>query len=236
VDLAKEPVQKLPTKWNRGSFVNMRVVGPPLSIQEFTTLLQELMQSSITYKDVQIVKQKNVLAYVQDREAFATKIATDPSLATFFKTHIVPERKLKKDSDVIDVLFAGDVRMRQQKVLHLFSLHSNEFRQSDFDWEAISRLFDISILMIRSRADYTQKRGDDAARRGDDNDRLVSTVTFAPLENYKNKPIIFIYKCNLAQDAYSEYKIIMYSNLLLIPSISQLPIDVQNFVEKVMST
>ena len=90
--------------------------------------------------------------------------------------------------------------------------------------------------MIRSRADYTQKRGDDAARRGDDNDRLVSTVTFAPLENYKNKPIIFIYKCNLAQDAYSEYKIIMYSNLLLIPSISQLPIDVQNFVEKVMST
>jgi hypothetical protein len=240
VHLVQEPVMKLPTKWNRGSFVNMRVVGPPLSLPNFIKWLQEERHLRISHKDVQIVKEKNIIAYLQDRAAFTTKLATDPSLATFFKTHLLPDRKLKKDSEIIELLFGaiGDDRItRQQKVQNMFALHSNEFKQSDFDWEAISRLFDMSVFMIRSRADYAQKRGDAAAtaavKRGDDNDRLVSTTIFSSRENYKNKPIICIYKCNLAQDAYSEYKIISYSDSLLIPSISHLPVDIQKFIEKV---
>lgn len=227
VDLNKG--QELPSKWRRKSFIDMRVFGDTsVEMTSFVSWLAQVVHNPISYRDVDTARRNNILAHANDLELFKSKL-NDPSLATFMKNYVDRSTKLKSIEDVLHMM--GDsIQKMKTMVLEVLRNHGSHLAPCDYDWEAVSRLFDINIFMIRSRAEYRKKTDD--VKRGDDNDRIVTSTLFGR-PKLKNKMILFIYKDNSVAAVRSSYKLIGDKDGRVLFDVDRLPADIQKLLNDV---
>lgn len=214
---------QLPSKWRNKAFSTSRVINKAINIANMVKWLSEMTLIPLTYGEVEYSRRRHIVDLTRD-ERELKMLMGDASVATFFKDYAKTGSKLKNVDDVIQLISAKKVN-----VWEIVNTHRNELQVCDRDWKIISLLLDITVLMIRSRV---KERGAvEGAKRGDNADLLTSSSLY-PAKEWKNRPVILIYKDTPATAKYSTYKAIVDAKgVVFHPLGAKLPTKVRDTIE-----
>lgn len=225
-------VTQLPTKWRTESFAKFKILKTKYSKDTFSKLTEWLSAHTsvpVTWKDVQYIAERQLINQLSSSGEPRKTLLKDNSILHFLKTRLNPSLNLKNAAEITEAL-GSDPRRTLTRV---FAAHASELWPSDDYLAVMAKLLDMTILLI-GRAAYsskTQERG-----RGNDSDRIVSSTIFTgSSDNWKDRPIIFLYKESASADpSHTIYRAVLDNyDTFYNPTYHHLDNDVQKLVNAV---
>ena len=211
--------EQLPSKWRNKAFSTSRVIDKAIVIADIVAWLSTMTSIPLTYGEVEYSRRRHIKDLTKDERELKLLMG-DASVATFFKDY----SKLKSVDEVIRLVMSGKVDVRE-----MLDTHRRALQVCDIDWQVISLLLDITVLMIRSRV--KERGAGEGAKRGDNADLLTSSSLYAAKE-WKTRPVILIYKDTPATAKHSTYKAIVDAKgTFFHPMGATLPKKLQETIE-----
>lgn len=225
---------QLPSKWRRGSFTECKILeGADYNIdsfKQFVSWLSNKIMVPVQYVDIDLARRKDMLNRMMNPSEQSNLLA-DPSIAVNMFAKLITGKLMKNEKELLAAFNKPDLNaMQRKRMLSDFFLgHGHHIWPGDIDLNIMSRLMDISILNIHSRLEY--RKGKDNAKRGNDNDRLVSSSFMRGSAKWESRPIIILFKMATATALHNTYRPVVLKNGTFVnESLQKLPVDIQNFL------
>ena len=226
---------QLPSKWRRGSFTYFKVVGNEYtddSIKQLVKWLSDKTLIPISYQEIDVARRKEAVKRMLTKSDDIQKsVVGDASMFNIMRTGMYPNRAPFKNAvELLAVFNAESSQNRQAVITTFFQTHGDIIWPCDMDLVVLAHFLDISIFSIHSRSTYKSKK--EAAKRGDDADRMATSSLMVGSKDWQSRPIIMLYMIKELTSSHASYHAVVdKSGKFYFDSINDLPEDIRNLIE-----
>ena len=222
--------EELPSKWTllKSSWLSFSILHSnnysKTLLPELVSWLGKSVKIDINWNDILLMRNKYIFDLLK-KKIGVELLMNDPSLLETWNDHI--SKKYKTGTLLWDKYISKDVNKAKLEWVELSK--SNKLYPMDLDLYILSKLLDIAIFLIH-RSKNNKK---EVAQRGGIEDLFKSSTLFVGSKNWKNRPIIILFKEN--EEKFNTYHGVINSEMkysdYIIPTIAYIQDDIKELIK-----